>query len=267
LTNTAIAFIFSNMPSEKTEWKKSTLVDRFNTHKAFDEIHPDAAVNIFVGWPSFFEQIKYQAEFLDKKKLNILDFGCGAGEFIMKLHMLGHTTFGIDASAEMLDLARRKLPKEIQLWHKDEVEEDGGESNDYFGKMDVVTSIHSFDWNDDVETIIKHLDKFLAPNGLFIFAVFPKKHVIESLKIKDLFTDFDSDSNPTKGICDFDGVRVPVYVKEPVYYDKLFCKMDYEKVLEYYPPYPTVFLKKYKWHGAMYPEMLILAYRKPAAKL
>lgn len=253
-----------NIPIKNApDWKHGSLAHRFNTHRALDEIHPDAAVNIYVGWPVFFEQIKYQAEFLGKQSLSILDFGCGAGEFCAKLHMRGHTLVGIDKSDEMLALAKDNSAKEV-TYLLSELVDKSGECNIYKNCMDVVTAIHSFDWNENVGAIIKQLSDFLVPNGLMIFAVFPKGHVVESLRIKNLFEDFDSDENPTRGICNFDGIRIPVFIKEPAYYDTLFEKMGYSKVLEYYPQYPKAFLTKYKWDGAMYPEMVILAYRKSA---
>lgn len=245
----------------KPGWKHDQLAERFNTHKAMDEIHPDAAVNIYVGWPTFFEQIKYQAEFLGKQKLNILDFGCGAGEFCNNLHMKGHMVVGIDRSEAMLNIAKANSDHSITFCLK-ELVDSGEECSIYHNQMDVVTAIHSFDWNENIEEIIRQLTGFLVPNGLLIFAVFPKEHVIESLKIKDLFEDFDSEENPTKGICNFDGIKVPVFIKEPSYYDAIFKKLNYSKVLEFYPQYPKSFLTKYKWTGALAPEMVILAYRR-----
>ncbi|MBI2414588.1 class I SAM-dependent methyltransferase [candidate division WWE3 bacterium] len=243
------------------DWKHNDLADRFNTHKAMDEIHPDAAVNIYVGWPVFFEQIKYQMEFLGRDKLNILDFGCGTGEFCKNLHMKGHKVVGMDKSDSMLEIAKGNSPHDISYCLKELVDSDG-ECSIFYNQMDVITAMHSFEWNKNIDDIVKDLDKFLVPKGIMLFAVFPKGHVIESLKIKDLFEDFDSEENPTEGFCNFDGVKIPVYIKDPTYFDDIFKKMNYEKVLEFYPQLPKTFLEKYEWHAAMYPEMVILAYRK-----
>lgn len=251
----------TNTPNQKNGWGHDTMAELFNTYKDLDEIHPDAAVNIYVGWPPFFEQIRYQMDFLGKKSLKILDFGCGAGEFCNKLHMKGHTVVGIDKSNAMLDIAKSKSPKEIDYCLKELV--DGGiECVNYYNQMDMVTAMHSFDWNEDVESIIKQLSEFLTTGGLMLFAVFPKQHVIDYMEHGELFEELDSNENPTKGICNFDGIKIPFYIKEPKYYDELFDNLNYQKVVEFYPPYPQSFLNKYKWTSDKYSEMVILGYRK-----
>ncbi len=233
--------------------------ERFNTHKKLDEVHPDAAVNIFFGWPEFFKQIKLHSEFLGKEHLKILDFGCGAGEFCTKLHRQGHSVIGLDSSKVMLEIARLNSPQDINYFHRDGKKEDLVE---YKRKMDVITAIHVLDWIKDLKHLFPLLVGLLNENGLLMFAVFPKKHVIESLKIKDLFENFNSRINPTRGVCNFDGVRIPVYVREANFYDKLAKELHLEKVLEYYPQFTKEFISKYHWTGAKFPEMMILAYRK-----
>ncbi|HSX39508.1 MAG TPA: class I SAM-dependent methyltransferase [Candidatus Saccharimonadales bacterium] len=236
------------------EW--DLLAERFNTHKS-DElaIHPDAAVNIVVGWPVFLEQIKYQCKYLGKSRLDIMDYGCGVGDLCNKLDDMGHHVVGTDKSEVMLGRAKKNSSNDIAFCFTNEC-------SIYEGKMDLVTSMHVLDWIENVDETLLELSKFLRPGGLIIFAVFPKKHVIESLQIKDLFEDFDSETNPTKGVCNFDGIKVPVFVREPRYYDDLFEKMNFDKVLECYPPFPKSFFKKYHWTGAKYPEMVVLAYKK-----
>jgi predicted TPR repeat methyltransferase len=236
------------------------VADRFNTHKSLDQIHPDAAANIYLGWPVFFEQIKIQCEYLGKDHCSVLDFGCGAGEFCQKLNMQGHRVMGMDCSKEMLHIAEASSPMEITYFNNSPDIKKGCEP--YYNTMDVVTAIHVFDWIEKIDGIITELSKCLVDNGLIMFAVFPKKHVMESLSMKEFFEDFDSNDDPVKGVCNFDGVKIPVFIKEASHYDKLFEKLNFEKVLEYYPPFPKTFFDQYKWTGAKYPEMMILAYRK-----
>ncbi len=248
--------------AKKTKyWEDQKIVDRFNTHKDIYDIHPDSAVNIYVGWPVFFEQIKYQAEVLGKKVLNILDFGCGAGEFAQKLHMQGHNVVGLDSSESLLKIAKNGSPKTIPYFLT-ENGETTGEYKEFVGQMDVVTAIHSLEWNENVNEIIDNLCEFLIPEGLLLFAIFPKEHVKDSLKIKDLFEDFDSEEDPEVGFCNFEGVKIPVYIRDAIYFDELLLSKGFEKVLEFYPHYPKSFLNKYKWNASLKPEMLILAYRK-----
>ena len=156
------------------------LAERFNTHKLMDEIHPDAAVNIYLGWPTFFDQIKSQAEYTGRRKLSILDFGCGAGELCTKLHMKGHNVVGIDASKILLNLAKNNSPLGIEYCLKTELR-DREQCSIYNNKMDVVTSMHSLDWIDDMEEVLFQISQYLVDNGLFIFSVLLFKFLVYSV--------------------------------------------------------------------------------------
>jgi SAM-dependent methyltransferase len=169
---------------------------------------------------------------------------------------------GVEKSEAMLEISGKKLTQEIRLMSTYDLEDilAQGTLHEHF---DVITSMHVLDWIDDVEKALDNLVPLLKSKGIILFSVFPKSHVKDSLVIDDLFEDFDSTVDPCSGYCNFDGIRVPVFVKEPSYYDKYFASKNFEKVLEFYPPYPAEFLKKYKWTGSLYPEMVIFAYRKP----
>jgi len=249
---------------EENKW--DIIAQRFNTHMELDKIHPDAAVNIYVGWPTFFDQIKYQCEAIDEKYCNILEFCCGSGDFCEKLHALGHHVVGVDASREMLNISKKNTSKDIEYIYGDLIKNKDLLRN-YQGKMDIITSIHGFDWIENIEEIINILSGLTKKDALFIFCVFSKEHVKNSLEIHDLFEDFDSEYDPKKGVCNFDGTKIPVFVRDSNYYESIFKKLGYEKVIEYYPPYPSSFFKKYLWKGSKFPEMLILSFRKTDTKL
>ena len=251
----------ANEENTKSHNNWDIIAERFNTHVALNKIHPDAAVNIYVGWPFFFDQIKYQTEFLGKKHCNIMDFGCGAGDFCVKLNAIGHNVIGVDSSENMLKNARQNSPQEIKYVHCD-LSHDKETLGNYKGMMDIVTAIHSLDWVENVEDLLSGLVELLDKDGLLLFAVFSRSHVVDSLKIKDLFEEFDSDCDPQNGVCNFDGVKIPVYIRESAYFDGIMKKLKCFKVLEYYPPFPDVFFKTYKWTGSLFPEMMILGYRK-----
>jgi 2-polyprenyl-3-methyl-5-hydroxy-6-metoxy-1,4-benzoquinol methylase len=237
------------------------LAKRFDTNMSSDQVHPDCAVNIHVGWSILMHQIETQMKLLGKEKGRIFDFGCGAGEFCKALNKQGHKMFGLDRSKAMLELAKSHLPKDITLINGDHTSEVFS-NKDFMNKFDTVTSIHSLEWIEDINMALKNLTKLLKKNGLLLFAVFPKAHIVDSIKIKDLFEDFDSITNPSKGFANFDGIRVPVYIRDASYFDAQLADLNFEKVLEYYPPYPKYFLKSYNWSGSLYPEMMVLAYRK-----
>ncbi len=81
----------------KTLWDK--LAQRFNLHSGDEKpLHPDSAVNVYVGWPVFLDYINKQSQIANKKSLRVLDYGCGTGGFCKKLHEIGHQVVGIDIS-------------------------------------------------------------------------------------------------------------------------------------------------------------------------
>lgn len=237
------------------------LADRFNTFKLKKCIHPDAAVNIEVGWPIFLSIIEDYVNKNSKKNITILDFGCGVGEFCRTLVGKGYKVVGMDHSEGMLELANGKVGQDTPLIHanhRNEIFSDPGMSK----KFDIVTAIHSIEWIEDVEVAFKNIAKTIVDGGLLIFAVFPKEHIIDSLKIKDLFEDFNSKEDPFFGYANFDGVRVPVWIRTSKMYDDILKPLGFEKIVDVMPGYPADFFEKYKWTGSRYPEMNVLAYRK-----
>lgn len=262
MTTSANSYTMGSMSkasqSYRTPW--DYLSEYFNTHLDNHQIEPDAAVNIHIGWPVFFSQIDTQVRYLDKPNLDILDFGCGTGSLCLQMSKKGHIVTGIDSSKEMITKARNNLPTAIQLLlsdHKSTLFQE-----DLRGKFDIITSMHVLDWIKDVKATFKNLTAALREDGILLFSVFPEDHIIDQLRIKDLFEGFDSEMKPRKGYANFNGIKVPVFVKQAVYYDKLAKELGLSKVLEYYPPYPATFLKEYTWTGSLYPEMLVLCYRK-----
>jgi SAM-dependent methyltransferase len=241
------------------EW--DMLAERFNTHRIKEEVHPDAAVNIHVGWPVFFQQIEFQAAFLGNRSLEILDFGCGTGGYCIELDKRGHKVSGMDQSNRMVELSTLKVPSDVKLYYREEFWKTVS-SGKLDARFDIISSMHVFDWIEDINTTLTGLSRIVKKDGLIMFAVFTKDHIIDSLKIKDLFEDFDSTDNPTSGYANFDGIKVPVFVKDAGYYDSFFHSIGFDKVLEFYPPYTYKFLKDYHWTGSLRPEMQILAYRK-----
>lgn len=235
--------------------------ERFNTHKPLDKVHPDAAVNIHIGWPIIFQQIDYQIKYLGKNHCRIFDFGCGAGGLCQRLHRSKHLVVGLDHSEGMLSHARKHLPQDIELIHGNHHSPIFNDSK-YKGTFDIVLAMHSMECVEDIEIALHNLSNLLKPGGIILFAVYPKAHVIDSLKIKDLFEDFDSMTDPYMGYENFDGIRIPMFIRDASFFDNYFNRHNFEKVLETYPAYPKAFLDEYKWTGSLHPEMMILSYRK-----
>lgn len=248
--------ILTTMDNYHSHWDQ--LAERFNTHNKYRGGHQDATVNIHVGWPSFLHQINLQKRYLGIKSCTILDFGCGTGGFSGMLSSNGHRVVGVDKSKEMLKIAKGNITNKVLFLDTNSF----FKSEKHKSSFDVITAMHVFDWIHNTESNVIKLDKYLRKGGIFLLSVFPKQHVIDSISIKDLFTEFNSSINPKIGYADFDGIKIKTYVRDPHYYERVFSKQGYEKVAEEVPPYPLKFLNTHGWKGSLQPEMVIMCFRK-----
>jgi len=98
-------------------------------------------------------------------KDNVLDIGCGTGALLSQLAALcPNATFsGIDASSEMLDAARSKLPSTIEL------REGWAEELPYpDGTFNMVVSCNMFHYIRRPRAAIDEMIRVLRPNGTLV---------------------------------------------------------------------------------------------------
>lgn len=242
------------------QWNK--LSDFFDVKVSGDEIQGGAMDNILIAWPPILNLIKEY--FPEREGLKALDFGCGVGEFCIKLDKLGFKVIGFDSSSGMINKARSYVSKDIELF-KGSISELGKS-----GKYDLITSIQAFQFIDDIINTIEQLDSLLKPGGLFIFATFNPQFVINCINENVLLVDFDSTDNPKKGFMQLgDDIRIPTFIRNAKEYEKIFAKFNYKKILEDYPPLTKSFLEKYplrvppdKLAPSKDPEHLIMGFKK-----
>lgn len=97
--------------------------------------------------------------------LHILDLGCGDGLDMLYYQSLGATVCGLDASENMLAIARRRLPEadiRCGLFH--------GTSFDD-ASFDAVLSKYSVQTTDDVESVYREVYRVLKPGGTLLLLV------------------------------------------------------------------------------------------------
>lgn len=118
---------------------------------------------------------------LNGKKL--LDVACGDGKDLRYFSNLGAIVEGIDASSDMIELARLKLPQ-IRLLVGDM--ENLPYEKDSF---DYVTSKYAIQTSMDVPKVLREMGRVLRPGGQMIYlAVHPFRQFIEKKKTdKDYF--------------------------------------------------------------------------------
>lgn len=228
---------------------------KFNTNLPDDKIDPRVADNILIAWPPILKLINNY--YSNTNGIKIMDFGCGNGGFCQKLYSLGYDVTGLDSSAEMIKTARNNSSHNINYII--------GNQRDLpaFGKYDIIISIMTFPFIDEIPITLKLISDALNKNGLLIFADFNNIWVKECLQNQTTFSDFDSISYPLSGMKIFGDIKIPVFIRESKDYDLLTNKLKLSKILEYKPPFTKEFIEKYSDNRPKkVPEYLILGYKK-----
>ena len=218
------------------------LSEEFNTYKK--ELFYGAADNIHIAWPAILGYVKKN---ISGNPLRTLDFGCGTGMFCRELKSAGFDVAGIDISGKMIEMAK-KHNKNIDFFAGDAKKTD--EISGKNGKLNLITSIMTLQFVENIEECIKSFSDSLMTDGHIIFAVHnPKK--LEERGVKD---DFNM-GNTCK--------TVKIFKRTAKDYDKLFQKFGFKKTLEEYPKTSPEFLKRYEQKDSLkISKYMILAYKK-----
>src|SRR5690242_7177080 len=94
-----------------------------------------------------------------------LDVGCGAGLLAEPLARLGATVTGLDASAELISVARGHAEASGL-----EIDYRAGELNELEGRFDLITCMEVIEHVADPAAFVGALGKRLAPGGLLIMS-------------------------------------------------------------------------------------------------
>ena len=105
----------------------------------------------------------------NKQNPYLLDLGCGTGEHLGKLSKFGIKCVGLDSSASMLDIARKRFPHKIHFIKKDM------KNIDYYNEFDIIISLFgSFNYltnNAEIEKTLWNAWRALKPEGIAIFEI------------------------------------------------------------------------------------------------
>lgn len=104
---------------------------------------------------------------------NILDVGCGTGDLAAKIQESGATVSGVDASADMIELAKQTYPT-IYFERKDAA------ALDYNREFDAVFSNATFHWIENQRGLLRGIYKGLKHGGRLV-AEFGGKGNIKSI--------------------------------------------------------------------------------------
>ena len=108
--------------------------------------------------------------YIKSSPIQLLDMGCGTGEYLLLFAKKGYKTTGLDRSADMIRVARKKIKpfkESIKVFHGD------GRSFRFNKKFHVVTAL--FDVlsyqlsNDDITVFLSNINDHLVNGGLLLF--------------------------------------------------------------------------------------------------
>ena len=119
-----------------------------------------------------------------KKGNSVLDIGIGTGQSSEALQRAGCKVTGIDISAKMLEIAKKKFPK-FKLYKAD-IENNLPALKDK--KFDIVVAIGVLEFVNDIEKVLRKVHKLLKPDGLFCFTYekYLPKSKLQKWKVSEL---------------------------------------------------------------------------------
>ncbi|WP_341730954.1 methyltransferase domain-containing protein [Microcoleus sp. EPA2] len=132
----------------------------------------------------------------------ILDLGCGTGVLIQRLLQVAPASevVGIDASAEMLEIAKHKLPESVDL--KLGSADNLPWASNYF---DIVVSTSAFHFFLDPSQALQEAKRVLKPNGRLVITDWCYDYL--TCKVCDFFLRcFNRAHFRTYGVAEFQGM-------------------------------------------------------------
>lgn len=115
-----------------------------------------------------------------KEKISILDYGCGAGEFIKSMEK-DCITFGYEPNPIAKKQAQKKSKSTIFINNLDEIKNES---------LDIITLWHVFEHIENQHEILNQFKQKLKPNGRLIIAV-PNYRSYDAQKYKNFWAAYD----------------------------------------------------------------------------
>jgi SAM-dependent methyltransferase len=98
--------------------------------------------------------------------LEVMDLACGTGNLTRELLLRGYRVSGLDASAEMLSVAREKLP-EVEFFQGDFLR--WGIERDFDAVTCVFDSLNNILLDEEMMAAFSEVSDHLRPGGIFVF--------------------------------------------------------------------------------------------------
>ncbi len=119
-----------------------------------------------------------QLDFI-KPGVKLLDLACGDGFDLVYYKKLGADVYGLDASEELIKIAKERLPKEdLMVGLFEQIPFD----DEYF---DIVLSKYAIQTSAEVDSVLKEIYRVLKPGGIVMYLVtHPFRQYFEKKDVK-----------------------------------------------------------------------------------
>lgn len=134
------------------------------------------------NWWQLFELLVREADLVGRR---VLDVGCGTGAFAEALDERGARVWGVDASAEMVDVARSRLPRRVAV--RQARAEELPFKDEWFDRAVARLVVHLL----DRPRAFGELARVVAPGGRAAVASFDASHV-EGYWLNTLFPSLEA---------------------------------------------------------------------------
>lgn len=213
-----------------------------DAYKRFAYIYDTLMYDVdYNSWMNF---IRKTLVAYDKKPQEILEMGCGTGNFTSLLCKEGYYVTAFDLSEDMLSIAYNKLDsyRNIQLLKQDMIDFQINKKFDTI--ISVCDSINYIKEYSELEKTFKNVYSHLKPSGMFIFDInsyYKLKNIIgNNVFVEDneeIFYVWENEFDESNNTCEF---YITFFVKQKGLYkrfdelhiEKAYTSLEVEKALK-----------------------------------
>ena len=157
--------------------EESTILSQLISADGFDTGYGSISED---DWSDYITRIMNKLHI--SKKHSIYEVGCGAGAFLYKFYLNGHSVGGLDYSEKLINIAKEHMPNG-EIYVNEAVNMDSTKKYDFVVSNSVFFYFESYEYAESViEKMIKK-----SKNGIIILEVNDLEKKAESMKLRKGF--------------------------------------------------------------------------------